>query len=120
VLQFEEIATPAPADNEVLIKLYAASVNPLDSFSMRGPLFFLPMIGGLLKPKGEVGKTAPRSRYTYEGVRCILNLPEPRDSLDLPPEIQSWLSSHVPIARGVAHALFELSGRNPRRFAFVQ
>jgi NADPH:quinone reductase-like Zn-dependent oxidoreductase len=54
VLQFKEIATPAPADDEVLIKLYAASVNPLDSFSMKGPLFFLPMIGRLLKPRHEV------------------------------------------------------------------
>ena len=53
VLQFEEIATPAPADNEVLIKLYAASVNPLDSFSMRGPLFFLPMIGGCSNQKAK-------------------------------------------------------------------
>ena len=54
VLQFKEIATPVPADDEVLIKVYAASVNPLDSYSMRGPLFFLPMIGGLLKPKHNV------------------------------------------------------------------
>jgi NADPH:quinone reductase-like Zn-dependent oxidoreductase len=54
VLQLREIATPAPAEDEVLIKLYASSVNPLDSFSMRGPLFFLPMIGRLLKPKHKV------------------------------------------------------------------
>ena len=54
VLQFKEIATPTPADDEVLIKLYAASVNPVDSYFMRGPLFFLPMIGGLLKPKHKV------------------------------------------------------------------
>jgi NADPH:quinone reductase-like Zn-dependent oxidoreductase len=54
VLQFKETAMPAPADDEVLIKVYAASVNPLDSFSMRGPLFFLPGIGGLLKPKHKV------------------------------------------------------------------
>jgi NADPH:quinone reductase-like Zn-dependent oxidoreductase len=54
VLQFKEIATPAPAHDEVLIKLYAASVNPIDSFSMRGPLSFLPMIGRLLKPRHEV------------------------------------------------------------------
>ena len=36
VLQFAEIATPAPADDEVLIKLCAASVNPLDLFLMKG------------------------------------------------------------------------------------
>jgi len=36
VLQFAEIATPAPADHEVLIKLCAASVNPLDLFLMKG------------------------------------------------------------------------------------
>ncbi|MCU1259635.1 MAG: alcohol dehydrogenase [Bryobacterales bacterium] len=54
VLQFKEIATPTPADDEVLIKVFAASVNPLDSYSMRGPLFFLPIIGRLLKPKHKV------------------------------------------------------------------
>jgi NADPH:quinone reductase-like Zn-dependent oxidoreductase len=36
VLQFTEGATPMPANNEVMIKLCAASVNPLDFFSMRG------------------------------------------------------------------------------------
>jgi NADPH:quinone reductase-like Zn-dependent oxidoreductase len=54
VLQLKEIATPAPAENEVLIKLYASSVNPLDRFVMRGPLSFLPIIGRLPKPKHEV------------------------------------------------------------------
>jgi hypothetical protein len=42
VLQLREITTPAPAAGQVLIKLYTSSVNPLDSFMMRGPLFFLP------------------------------------------------------------------------------
>lgn len=36
VLQFAEVATPTPADNEVMIKLCAASVNPLDLFLMKG------------------------------------------------------------------------------------
>lgn len=53
VLQFKEIAIPTPADDEVLIKLYAASVNPLDLFSMRGaPLIRL--IPGLRTPKHQV------------------------------------------------------------------
>ncbi len=54
MLQLREIATPAPAAGQVLIKLYASSVNPLDSFMMRGPLFFLPSVGKLLKPKHKV------------------------------------------------------------------
>jgi NADPH:quinone reductase-like Zn-dependent oxidoreductase len=52
VLQFKEIATPTPADDEVLIKLYAASVNPVDWHVMRGHARL--MIGGLLKPKHKV------------------------------------------------------------------
>jgi NADPH:quinone reductase-like Zn-dependent oxidoreductase len=53
VLQFTEVEKPSPKDNEVLIKLYAASVNPLDLFHMRGaPLIRL--IPGLRTPKHQV------------------------------------------------------------------
>jgi NADPH:quinone reductase-like Zn-dependent oxidoreductase len=36
VLQFKEVTKPTPADDEVLIRIYAGSVNPLDRFVMRG------------------------------------------------------------------------------------
>src|SRR5260370_1851569 len=50
VLQFHEIEKPGPKDSEVLIKLYAASVNPLDLFTLRGaPL--LRLLPGLRNPK---------------------------------------------------------------------
>src|SRR6202047_3112008 len=53
VLRFTEVEKPAPKANEVLIKLYAASVNPLDLFSLRGaPLVRL--IPGLRTPKHQV------------------------------------------------------------------
>ena len=54
VLQFKEVATPTPEDDEILVKLYAASLNTLDRGGMRGPLFARPMIGGLLKPKYKI------------------------------------------------------------------
>ena len=50
VLQFIEIAKPAPTDDEVLVKIYAAAVNPVDRFFMRGaPLIRL--LPGMRNPK---------------------------------------------------------------------
>jgi NADPH:quinone reductase-like Zn-dependent oxidoreductase len=54
VLQLTEVPTPVPAEDEVLIRLYASSVNPLDGFTIRGPLFFFPRLGRLLTPKDRV------------------------------------------------------------------
>jgi len=55
VLQFTDIAKPKPADNDVLLEIYAASVNPIDWHIMRGKPFFVRlMVGGLLKPKHRV------------------------------------------------------------------
>jgi NADPH:quinone reductase-like Zn-dependent oxidoreductase len=54
VLQLRELAIPEPAEDEVLIRLYASSVNPLDGFTVRGPLFFFPKLGRFLKPKHKI------------------------------------------------------------------
>src|SRR5712691_9202093 len=52
VLHLEETATPTPTDDQVLIRVRAASVNPYDWHFMRGkPYIMRMMIGGLRKPK---------------------------------------------------------------------
>jgi len=52
VLQLEEIEKPIPGDNEVLIKVRAASVNPLDWHFMRGTPYIVRIVmTGLSKPK---------------------------------------------------------------------
>ncbi|MGB2640164.1 MAG: NAD(P)-dependent alcohol dehydrogenase, partial [Candidatus Acidiferrum sp.] len=53
VIQFAEVPTPSPADNEVLIKLFAASVNPLDLFLMKG-MPWNRAIPGLRTPKEKI------------------------------------------------------------------
>ena len=55
VLQFAELPKPTPADNDVLLKVHAASVNPVDLHLMRGKPFFLRLMsGGLRAPKRKV------------------------------------------------------------------
>ena len=51
VLKCEEIEKPTAGDNEVLIKVRAASVNPLDWHFMRGTPYVVRIMAGLLKPK---------------------------------------------------------------------
>ncbi len=51
VLQIKDVAKPVPKDNEVLIRVRAASVNPLDWHFMRGRPYIVRFMAGLLKPK---------------------------------------------------------------------
>jgi NADPH:quinone reductase-like Zn-dependent oxidoreductase len=51
VLKLENIAKPVPNDDQVLIKVRAASVNPYDWHFMRGEPFIMRLGNGLRKPK---------------------------------------------------------------------
>jgi len=51
VLRYEEIDKPTARDDQVLIKIRAASVNPLDWHVMRGTPYMLRIGAGLRKPK---------------------------------------------------------------------
>jgi len=51
VLQLESMEKPAPADNEVLVKIKAAAVNPLDWHFMRGSPYIMRLGTGLGAPK---------------------------------------------------------------------
>jgi NADPH:quinone reductase-like Zn-dependent oxidoreductase len=64
VVKIEDVEKPVPKDDEVLIRVRAASVNPLDWHFMRGLPYAVRVIAGLRKPKdrrlgvdvaGEVG-----------------------------------------------------------------
>ena len=51
-LKFQEIEKPTPADDQLLVKVRAASVNPLDWHFVEGTPYFMRVLGvGLRKPK---------------------------------------------------------------------
>lgn len=55
VLRLEDVDKPVAQDNEVLVRIHAASVNSGDWHLMRGDPFFIRlMFGGLLKPKIKI------------------------------------------------------------------
>ena len=67
VLQLQDVAQPAPQDDEVLIKIQAASINARDWRMMRAEPFFIRLKpGGLLQPKNKIlgGDVAGRIEAT--------------------------------------------------------
>jgi len=51
VVHITDMERPAPKDNEVLIKVRAASVNPIDWHGVRGKPYVMRALGGLRRPK---------------------------------------------------------------------
>ena len=55
VLQLQDVAKPAPKDDEVLIKIHAASINSRDWRMMRANPFFIRLApGSFLQPKNKI------------------------------------------------------------------
>jgi len=57
VLKISEIEKPAPGDDEVLIKVYATTVNRTDCGILWGKPFIIRFFTGLIKPKSPVSGT---------------------------------------------------------------
>ncbi len=57
VLQLKEMEKPLPGDNEVLIKVVAASVTAADSMIRRGTPFYGRLFLGLMRPKYPIPGT---------------------------------------------------------------
>jgi len=57
VLQFKEIEKPVSKNSEVLIKVYATTVNRTDNATIKGIPFFARLVTGLFKPKKQIPGT---------------------------------------------------------------
>jgi NADPH:quinone reductase-like Zn-dependent oxidoreductase len=80
VLSIREIDKPTPKDDEVLIRVFAASVNRTDYHVMTGTPFIMRFFTGLLKPKlavtgsdfaGQVEATGAAVKYFKTGDKVM-------------------------------------------------
>lgn len=52
--QLKEVDQPAIKENEVLLKVYASSINSWDGDMLKGKPFLVRLIGGLFKPQNKI------------------------------------------------------------------
>ena len=68
VLKLEEVEKPAPTDDEVLIKVYAAGANAADWHLLEGKPLLVRLAGyGLFKPKHKIPGAAVARRVEAVG-----------------------------------------------------
>lgn len=79
VLEYVDIEKPTPADHELLIKVHATSVNPLDWHLMRGTPYVARMMMGLRKPK--MGRLGADVAGQVEAVGTKVNAFKPGDEV---------------------------------------
>ena len=75
VLQLREVEKPTPKDNEVLVKVHAASVNAIDYRFLTGTPYIARIMAGLLKPKYKILGTDVAGRVEAVGVNFKLFQP---------------------------------------------
>jgi NADPH:quinone reductase-like Zn-dependent oxidoreductase len=67
VLQFKDIDTPSPNDDEVLVRAHAAAVNIGDWHLLRGVPYVMRLVVGLRRPKREIPGTDVAGRVEAVG-----------------------------------------------------
>src|SRR2546425_13218161 len=80
VLELKEVEKPTPKDDEVLVKVHAASVNAAELHLLRADQFLMRFMGfGLLKPKHTILGAAMAGRV--EAVGRIVTQFQPGDEI---------------------------------------
>lgn len=57
VLHIRDVETPTPGDDEILIRIFATTVNRTDCATIRAKPFFMRLVTGLLRPRKQIPGT---------------------------------------------------------------
>jgi len=98
VLRCEDVDRPAPRDDEVLLQVRAAGVNPLDGHLMKGKPFTARLMFGLTKPRAaRPGRdVAGRVEAVGRGVTRFAPVIDRREGLGAVPQaLRDVATRHV-------------------------
>jgi NADPH:quinone reductase-like Zn-dependent oxidoreductase len=114
VVELVDMPKPEPADDEVLVRVHASSINRGDYYSLGGAAVLMrPMIGGFLKPKSE--RIGGDFAGVAEGVGKDVNDIEPGDAVYgcRSGAFAEYVSAKLAVARKPANLSFEEAAAVP-------
>jgi hypothetical protein len=88
VLELERVARPVPADDEVLVRVHAASINPQEWHYMRGQPYIMRLSTGIGRPKAH--RVGTDFAGTIEAVGASVVRFRPPRASDVRPSAKAW------------------------------
>jgi hypothetical protein len=97
VLELRDVDIPAVGDDELLVRVRAASVNPLDWHFMRGMPYVVRLIAGLARPKASTRKLGAHMAGSVEAVGKHVTTFKPGDEVFGGLEERGTLAEYIAI-----------------------
>jgi len=102
VLELQDIDMPAVGDDEVLVRVRAASVNPLDWHFMRGAPYLLRAIAGLSRPRASAARLGADMAGSVEAVGANVTEFRPGDQVFGGLDDRGTLAEYISIRQDAA------------------
>ena len=102
VLELQDIDVPAVGDDEVLVRVRAASVNPLDWHFMRGAPYLVRAMAGLSRPRASAARLGADMAGSVEAVGTNVTEFRPGDQVFGGLEDRGTLAEYISIRQDAA------------------
>jgi len=102
VLELRDVEVPAVGDDELLVRVRAASVNPLDWHFMRGMPYMVRLLAGLSKPRADARKLGADMAGSVEAVGKNVTEFQPGDEVFGGLEERGTLAEYITISQDAA------------------
>lgn len=102
VLELRDVETPAVGDDELLVRVRAASVNPLDWHFMRGIPYVVRLLAGLSRPKASARKLGADMAGSVEAVGKNVTGFQPGDEVFGGSDERGTLAEYITISQSGA------------------